>query len=205
MNFIGNVEPSKIYSMPNLPHTPKWHQISSVLPMIWRPPIRLNDGMTSKQNWMTFHSRQGDFLPWGAGLGFPHLMRLAPRNQRSTCNTSCQSRTPLSLDTASNSEASRIAARSSTRAEKNEGMLFIWFLCCCSYPIWQANTQTALDQANLLSGVRNDIEYISSSSNPFNFHSFCFISAYKSTAADSLLAERGRIDSSHRMTDDILQ
>jgi Golgi SNAP receptor complex protein 1 len=30
-------------------------------------------------------------------------------------------------------------------------------------------------------------------------------SAYKSSAADSLLAERGRIDSSHRMTDDILQ
>lgn len=30
-------------------------------------------------------------------------------------------------------------------------------------------------------------------------------SAYKSSAADSLLAERGRIDSSHQMTDDILQ
>ena len=30
-------------------------------------------------------------------------------------------------------------------------------------------------------------------------------SAYKSSAADSLLAERGRIDSSHRMTDDILE
>lgn len=29
-------------------------------------------------------------------------------------------------------------------------------------------------------------------------------SAYKSTAADSLLAERGRIDSSHRMTDDMI-
>jgi len=46
--------------------------------------------------------------------------------------------------------------------------------------------QHALDQANLLSGVRNDID------------------AYKSSAADALLAERGRIDSSHRMTDDIL-
>ena len=30
-------------------------------------------------------------------------------------------------------------------------------------------------------------------------------SAYKSSAADSLLAERGRIDSSHRMTDDMLE
>ncbi|CAA7264833.1 unnamed protein product [Cyclocybe aegerita] len=51
----------------------------------------------------------------------------------------------------------------------------------------KTNTKHALDQANLLSGVRNDID------------------AYKSSAADSLLAERGRIDSSHRMTDDILQ
>ncbi|KAI0800740.1 V-snare-domain-containing protein [Fomes fomentarius] len=48
----------------------------------------------------------------------------------------------------------------------------------------KGNAKTALDQANLLSGVRNDIE--------------C------STAADSLLAERGRIDSSHRMTDDMI-
>ncbi|EPT03518.1 hypothetical protein FOMPIDRAFT_1115882 [Fomitopsis schrenkii] len=50
----------------------------------------------------------------------------------------------------------------------------------------KTNVQTALDQANLLSGVRNDID------------------AYKSSAADALLAERGHIDSSHRMTDDIL-
>ncbi|KAH9951013.1 V-snare-domain-containing protein [Amylocystis lapponica] len=50
----------------------------------------------------------------------------------------------------------------------------------------KANVQTALDQANLLSGVRNDID------------------AYKSSAADSLLAERGHIDNSHRMTDDVL-
>lgn len=142
---------------------------------------------------------------WLARLCFPHLMRLASRNQRSTCNTSLQSRTPLSLNTAGNTEASRIAARSSTRVEKNEGMLIIWFLCCCGYPIWQANAQIALDQANLLSGVRNDIECVSSSSSPFICHSFCFISAYKSSAADSLLAERGRIDSSHRMTDDMLQ
>jgi len=51
----------------------------------------------------------------------------------------------------------------------------------------KTNAKHALDQANLLSGVRNDID------------------AYKSSAADSLLAERGRIDSSHQMTDDILQ
>lgn len=50
----------------------------------------------------------------------------------------------------------------------------------------KASVQNALDQANLLSGVRNDID------------------AYKSSAADSLLAERGGIDSSHRMTDDML-
>ncbi|KAI8981134.1 V-snare-domain-containing protein [Trametes punicea] len=48
------------------------------------------------------------------------------------------------------------------------------------------NVKAALDQANLLSGVRNDID------------------AYKSSAADSLLAERGHIDNSHRMTDDML-
>lgn len=50
----------------------------------------------------------------------------------------------------------------------------------------KTNVQHALDQANLLSGVRNDID------------------AYKSSAADALLAERGRIDSSHRMADDVL-
>lgn len=50
----------------------------------------------------------------------------------------------------------------------------------------KANINQSLDQANLLAGVRNDID------------------AYKSSAADALLAERGRIDSSHRMTDDIL-
>jgi len=51
----------------------------------------------------------------------------------------------------------------------------------------KANVQSALDQANLLSGVRNDID------------------AYKSSAEDSLLAERGRIDSSHQMTDAVLE
>ncbi|KAJ7109929.1 v-SNARE protein [Mycena epipterygia] len=51
----------------------------------------------------------------------------------------------------------------------------------------KASVKNALDHVNLLSGVRNDID------------------AYKSSAADSLLAERGRIDSSHRMTDDILE
>jgi len=51
----------------------------------------------------------------------------------------------------------------------------------------KANVKFAFDQINLLSGVRNDIE------------------AYKSSAADSLLAERNRIDSSHNMTDDIIE
>ncbi|KAF8506637.1 v-SNARE protein [Russula emetica] len=50
----------------------------------------------------------------------------------------------------------------------------------------KGNVQAAVDQANLLSGVRNDID------------------AYKSTAAESLLAERGRIDSSHQMIDSTL-
>ncbi|KAG7452248.1 v-SNARE protein [Guyanagaster necrorhizus] len=51
----------------------------------------------------------------------------------------------------------------------------------------KASVKQAMEQANLLSGVRNDID------------------AYKSSAADSLLAERGRIDSSHRMTDDMIE
>ncbi|KAF8204024.1 hypothetical protein BJ912DRAFT_223524 [Pholiota molesta] len=51
----------------------------------------------------------------------------------------------------------------------------------------KTNVKHALDQANLLSGVRNDID------------------AYKSSAADSLLAERGRIDSSHQMTDTVIE
>jgi Golgi SNAP receptor complex protein 1 len=46
-----------------------------------------------------------------------------------------------------------------------------------------------LDRANLLNNVRSDIQ------------------SYKvahSSTTDALLAERGRLDSSHRMTDDIL-
>jgi len=50
----------------------------------------------------------------------------------------------------------------------------------------KTNVHAALDRANLLTGVRNDID------------------AYKSTNADMLLAERGRIDNSHQMTDEIL-
>jgi len=51
----------------------------------------------------------------------------------------------------------------------------------------KASVKQALDQINLLSGVRNDID------------------AHKSSAADMLLTERGRIDSSHQMTDEILE
>ncbi|KAI6047874.1 V-snare-domain-containing protein [Pisolithus marmoratus] len=50
----------------------------------------------------------------------------------------------------------------------------------------KGNVKQALEQTDLLAGVRNDID------------------AYKSSTADALLAERGHIDSSHRMTDDIL-
>lgn len=50
----------------------------------------------------------------------------------------------------------------------------------------KANVKNALEQADLLSGVRNDID------------------AYKSSTADALLAERARIDSSHGMTDEVL-
>ncbi|KAG8806880.1 hypothetical protein FRC18_005858, partial [Serendipita sp. 400] len=53
----------------------------------------------------------------------------------------------------------------------------------------KTNLGYALDRANLLNNVRSDIQ------------------SYKtahSTTTDALLAERGRIDSSHRMTDDIL-
>ncbi|KAF8713782.1 Golgi SNAP receptor complex member 1, partial [Rhizoctonia solani] len=53
----------------------------------------------------------------------------------------------------------------------------------------KVNVRGTLDRANLLSNVRSDI-------NAYK--------AARSSATDSLLAERGRIDSSHRMTDDIL-
>jgi len=66
----------------------------------------------------------------------------------------------------------------------------------------KANVHTALDKANLLSGVRNDIECVEFDT--MRIHNDVQLSAYKSSAADSLLAERGRIDNSHRMTDDIL-
>ncbi|KIJ54343.1 hypothetical protein M422DRAFT_153822 [Sphaerobolus stellatus SS14] len=49
------------------------------------------------------------------------------------------------------------------------------------------NVRAALDRANLITNVRNDID-----------------AYHRSSAADALLAERGRIDNSHRMTDDIL-
>ncbi|KAF8580143.1 V-snare-domain-containing protein [Ramaria rubella] len=51
----------------------------------------------------------------------------------------------------------------------------------------KANVRTAMDRANLLTNVRSDID-----------------AYHRSSAADSLLAERGRIDNSHRMTDDLL-
>ena len=93
---------------------------------------------------------------------------------------------------------------------------------CCSYSqpllnlilchvsgMFQVNVQAAVDQVNLLSGVRNDIEFV------FSLHHLrerlvcleCYIlsSAYKSSAAETLLEERGRIDSSHLMIDATLE
>jgi golgi SNAP receptor complex member 1 len=62
--------------------------------------------------------------------------------------------------------------------------------------------KAALDQKNLLSGVRNDIEWVLT----ILLKRFLLsLSTYKSSAADSLLAERGRIDSSHQMMDDLLR
>ncbi len=69
----------------------------------------------------------------------------------------------------------------------------------------QASVKNAMDQANLLSGVRNDIEYeFTTQTHSAGILIICH-SAYRSTAADSLLAERGRIDSSHHMTDTIIE
>lgn len=53
------------------------------------------------------------------------------------------------------------------------------------YQQTRRNVQNALDQASLLGNIRNDIH------------------AYKSSTSDALLSERGRIDSSHHMVDDI--
>ncbi|KAG8933451.1 hypothetical protein FRC02_011829 [Tulasnella sp. 418] len=53
----------------------------------------------------------------------------------------------------------------------------------------KTNVQQALDKANLLNNVRNDIDSYK---------------AAHSSVTDSLLAERGRIDSSHRMIDETL-
>lgn len=75
--------------------------------------------------------------------------------------------------------------------------------------MYQGNVQTAVDQANLLSGVRNDIESVlpCRSLLPELVYSIpkFLSSAYKSSAAEALLAERGRIDSSHQMIDATLE
>ena len=75
--------------------------------------------------------------------------------------------------------------------------------------MYQGNVQAAVDQANLLSGVRNDIESVQSCRSllpglVYLTHKF-LSSAYKSSAAEALLAERGRIDSSHQMIDATLE
>ena len=73
----------------------------------------------------------------------------------------------------------------------------------------QGNVQAAVDQANLLSGVRNDIESVLPCQSllpglVYLTPEFLF-SAYKSSAAEALLVERGRIDSSHQMMDDTIE
>ena len=69
----------------------------------------------------------------------------------------------------------------------------------------QRDVKTAVDQATLLSGGRNDIECVNTVQNPGVYFSDSMLSAYKSSAAESLLAERGRIDDSHRMIDETLE
>jgi Golgi SNAP receptor complex protein 1 len=73
----------------------------------------------------------------------------------------------------------------------------------------QGNVQAAVDHANLLSGVRNDIESVllcQSLPPGLVYLTPKFTSsAYKSSAAEALLVERGRIDSSHQMMDDTLE
>lgn len=54
----------------------------------------------------------------------------------------------------------------------------------------QQNYKEAESRANLLGSVRDEIS--------------AFKSRQEATDADQLLAERGHLDSSHRMTDDIL-
>ena len=73
----------------------------------------------------------------------------------------------------------------------------------------QGNVQAAVDQANLLSGVRNDIESVLPCQSLLPGLVYLtpefLSSAYKSSAAEALLVERGRIDSSHQMMDDTIE
>jgi hypothetical protein len=69
----------------------------------------------------------------------------------------------------------------------------------------KANAQLALEKSQLLTGVRNDIEWVVLLVAGTCWRLMLFPSAYKSSAADALLAERDRIGGSHRMTDDIIE
>lgn len=91
--------------------------------------------------------------------------------------------------------------------ESLDGRRSVVAFCVTPYLIptlFKANVHTALDRANLLTGVRNDIEYITLLYAVTDDLLTWFYSAYKSTNADMLLAERGRIDNSHQMTEEIL-
>jgi golgi SNAP receptor complex member 1 len=63
-----------------------------------------------------------------------------------------------------------------------------------------------MERANLLTSVRNDIEFVVVTFyvHRSSYTHYSFSAYHRSSAADSLLAERGRVDSSHRMTDDLL-
>ncbi len=78
-----------------------------------------------------------------------------------------------------------------------------------NFSMRQGNVQAAVDQANLLSGVRNDIESVLPCQSLLRGLAYSIpkflSSAYKSSATESLLAERGRIDSSHQMIDATLE
>jgi Golgi SNAP receptor complex protein 1 len=73
----------------------------------------------------------------------------------------------------------------------------------------QGNVQATVDQANLLSGVRNDIESVLPCQSFLPGLAYLtpefLSSAYKSSAAEALLVERGHIDSSHQMMDATLE
>lgn len=65
----------------------------------------------------------------------------------------------------------------------------------------RSNIDSAVQRSNLLGSVRKDIKWVPRSTSTYS-------SDYKSAMSsqtDALLADRGRIDSSHRMMDETLK